>query len=86
MAIFDLDNSYANKTIKTNLIDLRFKYNTNQDYFYFDLYDLDGNIISYHNKVVTGFTFTGFIFTSSQSDSFANVENILNFKLVTDDG
>lgn len=84
--IIDLDLTFSNKVIKTNLQDLRFKYNTNNDYFYFDIFDLDGNIISYHNKVVTGFQFNGFLFTSSENENFANVDNVITFKLVTEDG
>lgn len=76
---------YLNKVVKTNLFELRFKYNTNEDYFYFDLFDLDGNVDSYHNKVVTGFQFNGFIFTSDSNDSYANASNIAGFKLVTDE-
>lgn len=86
MPIFNLDTSFKDKTIKTNSQDLRFKYNTNQDYFYFDNYDLDGNVISLHNKVVTGFQFDRFIFTSTDGESYAKVDNITTFKLVAEDG
>ena len=83
ITLMDLD--FLNKIVKTNQAELRFKYNTNQDYFYFDLFDLDGNVISYHNKVVTGFQFAGFVFTSDSNDSYANASNIAGFKLVTDE-
>ena len=86
MPLFNLDTTYKNKVIKTNSQDLRFKYNTNQDYFYFDIYDVDGKVISYHNKVVTGFQFTGFIFTSTEGHSYATVDNVTTFKLVAEDG
>jgi len=76
---------FLNKIVKTNIFELRFKYNTNEDYFYFDLFDLDGNVITYHNKVVTGFQFNGFTFTSDTNDSYANASNILGFKLVTNE-
>jgi len=80
-----LDLDFTNKIIKTNQLELRFKYNTNNDYFYFDSYDLDGNIISYHNKVVTGFQFTGFRFTSDSNASYSTATNVPGFKLVTDE-
>jgi len=83
--IINLDLNFINKILKTNQAELRFKYNTNNDYFYFDLFDLDGNIISYHNKVVTGFQFLGFRFTSDSNASHATAENISGFKLVTDE-
>lgn len=76
---------FLNKVVKTNLFELRFKYNTNADYFYFDLFDLDGNPVSFHNKVVTGFQFNGFAFTSDDNADYASVSNISGFKLVTDE-
>ena len=80
-----LSRAFTKKVVKTNLFELRFKYNTNNDYFYFDLFDLDGNVISYHNKVATGFQYDGFRFTSDSNASYANLENISGFKLVTDE-
>ena len=83
MAVFSLDNTYKNKTIKTNVYEFRIRHNLNNDFFYYDLYDIDGNIISYHNKIVTGYQRDGFIFTSDNNDSYANLDNINTFKLVT---
>ena len=80
-----MSRDFLNKVVKTNNFELRFKYNTNNDYFYFDLFDLDGNVISYHNKVVTGFQFNGFKFTSDSNSSYANIGNVSDFKMVTDE-
>lgn len=83
--IINLNTSFLNKVIKTNNAELRFKYNTNNDYFYFDLFDLDGNVTTLHNKVVTGYQFTGFKFTNANNESFANIDNVSAFKLVVDE-
>lgn len=80
-----MDQSFINKVVKTNQFELRFKYNTQSDYFYYDLFDLDGAIIEYHNKVVTGFQRDGFKFTSDSNSSYATALNITGFKLVTDE-
>lgn len=80
-----LDISYLNNTIKTALYELRFKYNTSNDYFYFDLYGINGELIRLHNKVVTGYDYNvGIKFTSTNRDSFANASNITNFTVVLD--
>lgn len=80
-----LDLSYTKNSIKTGLYELRFKYNTNNDYFYFDLYGINGDLIRLHNKVVTGYDYgVGIVFVSTNDDSFANASNIQNFTAVLD--
>ena len=83
--IFKLDLSYTDNVIKTNTFEIRFKYNTQSDYFYYDLFDLDGSVIEYHQKVVTGFQRVGYKFTSDDNSSYATLENVTGFKLVTDE-
>lgn len=80
-----LDLTFVNKVIKTNLYELRFKYNTDQNYFYYDVFDRDGNVIEYHNKVATGKQRDGYIFTSNDGSSYATAENITEFNLVADE-
>lgn len=79
-----LDLSYLNNSIKTSNYELRFKYNTSADYFYFDFYGISGELIRLHNKVVTGYDYGGVTFVSNQNDSFANSSNITNFTAVLD--
>lgn len=80
-----LDTSYTKNSIKTSLYELRFQYNTNNDYFYFDLYGINGELIRLHNKVVTGYDYGENIkFTSSDSDSYASATTISNFTAVVD--
>jgi hypothetical protein len=83
--ITNLDVSFTNKVIKSNLFEFRFKYNTQNDYFYYDLFDLDGEVIEFHQKVVTGLQRSGYKFTSDNKSSYATLENISGFKLVTDE-
>ena len=83
MALFDMNKGFSNRVIKTSAQDFRFKYNTQSDYFYFDAFDTDGNIISLHNKVVTGFNFGGVLFTSDVNASYATADNIESFKMDT---
>ena len=77
-----LDLSYTNNSIRTAIYELRFKYNTSSDYFYFDLYSVSGELIRLHNKVVTGYDYGGVAFVSNRNDSFANSLNITNFTAV----
>jgi len=84
MATIKLDTSYKNKSVKTDTYDLRFRYNTNQDYFYVDIFSLNGTAVNYHNRVVTGLDYGGFNFVSTNKDSYATASNINNFRLVTD--
>ncbi|MDD3443212.1 MAG: hypothetical protein PHW89_08110 [Sulfurimonas denitrificans] len=80
-----LDLTYTNNSIKTANYELQFKYNTDADYFYFDLFSSNGDLIRLHNKVVTGYDYgTGIRFTSSDSASYANAQNIANFTAVLD--
>ena len=75
-----LDLSYVDNSITTAINELRFKYNTQNDYFYFDLYKANGDLIRLHNKVVTGYNYkAGITFSSSTSASFANIETITSF-------
>lgn len=83
--ITGMDQTFTNKVIKTNLFELRFKYNTQNDYFYYDLFDLDGEPIEFHQKVVTGFQREGYKFTSDDNSSYANITNISGYKLITDE-
>jgi len=83
--ITTLDNTFTNRVVKTSQFELRFKYNTQEDYFYYDLFSLDGEVIEYHNKVVTGFQRDGYKFTSDSKSSYATLTNISGFKLVTDE-
>ena len=82
MVNIKLDLTYTKNSIRTALYELRFKYNTNNDYFYFDLYRAGGELIRLHNKVVTGYDYGGIIFTSNTNQSFANAENITSFTAV----
>lgn len=80
-----LDLSYINNAIKTAQYKLRFSYNTNNDYFYFDLYQSNGDLVRLHNKVVTGYQYgVGIDFISNKNDSYANAQNIANFTAVLD--
>lgn len=86
MAQIKLDLSYTNNSIKTATYELRFKYNTDADYFYFDLYDANGTLIRLHNKVVTGYGYgvNGLLFTSNTNQSYANASNVTSFSAVID--
>ena len=80
MVKIKLDLTYVKNSIRTSVYELRFKYNTNNDYFYFDLYGINGDLIRLHNKVVTGYDYgVGIYFTSNRNDSYANESNIQNF-------
>jgi hypothetical protein len=83
MSIIKMDTSFTKKSVKTATYDLRFRYNTNKDYFYVDIFSLTGAVINYHNRVVTGLDFGGFYFESSDGESYANADNIENFRLIT---
>ena len=85
MASIKLDLTYVNNTIKTAIYELRFKYNTNNDYFYFDLYDANGTLIRLHNRVVTGYDYGENIsFESNTNASYATSSNITTFTVVVD--
>jgi hypothetical protein len=79
-----LDTSYVNKSARTARYELRFKYNTDADYFYFDLFLIDGTEISLHNKVVAGYDFGGITFVSNDGSSHATVDTIASFRIVAD--
>lgn len=79
-----LDTSYVNKSARTARYELRFKYNTDADYFYFDLFLIDGTEVSLHNKVVAGYNFGGFTFVSNDDESHATTDTVNTFRLVTD--
>lgn len=83
MATTTLSTDYINKTVTLDNYILKFKYNTSNDYFYYDLYDSNSNIIRYQQKVVTGQVYNDFYFTSSDNASYATYNNISSFKLVT---
>jgi hypothetical protein len=84
MISIKLDKSYTNNSIKTAKYELRFKYNTSADYFYFDLYSAGGSLIRLHNKVVTGYDYGGVYFASSINASYGNISNITSFSAVLD--
>ncbi len=79
MIKIQLDLSYVNNTIKTAIYELRFKYNTNNDYFYFDLYKANGDLVRLHNKVVTGYDYGGILFKSNTQSSVATQSTITSF-------
>jgi hypothetical protein len=79
-----LDASYVNKSARTAKYEFRFKYNTDADYFYFDLFLVDGTEVSLHNKVVTGYDFGGFSFVSNDGYSHATADTVETFRLVAD--
>jgi hypothetical protein len=79
-----LGTEYVNKSARTARYELRFKYNTNADYFYFDLFLIDGTEVSLHNKVVAGYDFGGFNFVSNNDYSNATADTIESFRLVAD--
>lgn len=85
MQVFSLDTTYKTKTIKTNAFEFRFRHNAENDYFYYNLFDIDGNVIRYHNKVATGYQYDGFSFSSDNDSSYAKLNNIDTFKLVVDE-
>ena len=75
-----LDLSYVDNSITTSLYELQFKYNTQNDYFYFDLYSANGTLVRLHNKVVTGYDYGEDIsFSSSTGSSYANQTTITSF-------
>jgi len=75
-----LDLTYVNNSITTSLYELQFKYNTQNDYFYFDLYSANGTLVRLHNKVVTGYDYgVDISFSSSISSSYANKSTITSF-------
>jgi hypothetical protein len=86
MAQIQLDTTYINNSIKTATYELRFKYNTDSDYFYFDLYDANGTLVRLHNKVVTGYNYgvDGLYFTSNTNQSYATQDNVTSFSAVID--
>jgi len=84
MAIIQMNLDFKNKSVKTDTYDLRFRYNTNNDYFYVDIFSLAGVAVNYHNRVVTGLDFGGFHFVSTNRESCATATNIQSFRLVTD--
>ena len=77
-----LNTDYTNKTARTSRYELRFKYNTQADYFYFDLFLTDGTTVSLHNKVVAGYDFGGFSFVSNTNSSHATATTVNSFRLV----
>lgn len=81
-----LDLTYVNNSIRTSNYELRFRYNTQKDYFYFDLFSSDGEIIRFHNKVITGYKFgnNDIYFLSNTYQSFANKDNISSFTAIID--
>lgn len=79
-----LSAEYTNKSARTAKYDLRFKYNTNADYFYFDLFLTSGQQVSLHNKVVAGYDYGGFSFVSNTGASHATADNVDSFRLVAD--
>lgn len=81
MALIEMNQDFVNKTIKTDTNILIFKYNTSNDYFYYDLYDLNNNIIAYHNRVITGNIYDNFNFISTDNQELATLETIENWKL-----
>ena len=85
MSITKLNTSYIKKTVTLDNYTLKFKYNTSKDYFYYDLFDINLEIIKYHQKVITGQVFSDFFFTSADNASYATYANIENFKLITNE-
>lgn len=83
MSIIKMGTSFTKKSVKTATYDLRFRYNTNKDYFYVDIFSLNGEVVNYHNRVVTGLDYGGFYFTSTNNQSYATSLNINDFRLVT---
>lgn len=86
MTKINLDLTYVDNTIRTSNYELRFKYNTENDYFYFDLYSSDGTIVKLHNKVVTGYDYKTdgeVYFTSNTYQSYATKDNVTSFTAVT---
>lgn len=79
MIKIQLDLSYVNNSIKTAIYELRFKYNTNNDYFYFDLYKANGELVKLHNKVVAGYDYGGINFVSNTQSSVATQNTITSF-------
>ena len=82
---FQLDETYIKNAIRTSVYEFVFKYNTNKDYFYFDLFRLDGTVVSLHNKIVANWGYEGFRFNSNTGASYANETTISSFTLSTDD-
>lgn len=84
MISIPLSLEYVNKTVRTSKYELRFKYNTHANYFYFDLFQIDGTAVSYHNKVVANYDFGGLSFVSNANYDYANKETISTFRLLAD--
>ncbi len=57
------------KTIVINKVKVHFRYNTEKNYVAFDLYNLNGTPIRYHNKVVSYYDFGGFFFASDEPNN-----------------
>ena len=75
-----LDVDYVDNSITTAIYELQFKYNTQHDYFYFDLYKANGDLVRLHNKVVTGYDYgVNITFSSSTDSSYANISTIDSF-------
>ena len=61
-----MDKSFFRKVVKVADKMLKFGYNTQMNYLYFDLYTRDGQIIRYHNKVISNWDFGNFFFTTEE--------------------
>ena len=85
MSITKLNKNYIKKIVTLDKYTLKFKYNTSKDYFYYDLFDINLEIIKYHQKVIIGQVFKEFFFASSDNASYATYANIENFKLITNE-
>ena len=80
MANIKLDLTYIDNSITTAIYELQFRYNTQHDYFYFDLYKANGELIRLHNKVVAGYDYgENITFSSSKNSSYANLSTMDSF-------
>ena len=84
MINIQLDKTFIKKTVRTSTVELQFRYNTNGDYFYFNIYGLDGNTIGLHNRVSAGYDFGGVSFESNTNSDYASITTIESFRLLAD--